>query len=197
MSVEGPSLDHLVRLLAETPRIFLEEPKIRNRGTLDLSAVTTDLLLAISSDLPSLKEASGFQPKKAAERNQARLVLICCWLLYDDWFHGRSVLRNPIVRLFSGGLTQLAGIVDAERFVTDPERREELARLVLTQLQLRPAGESDNQAADRLKSLDSVAREQVVRESHARAEAERARKLRAEMESKRAREAAAKANREW
>ncbi|MBF0255911.1 MAG: hypothetical protein HQL47_05495 [Gammaproteobacteria bacterium] len=197
MSREGPSLEHLLRRLTETPSLFLDEPLIRKRGKVDLAAVASDLLLAIGGTLPTLKEANAFQPAKLAERNPARLLLIACWLLHDDWFVQRAELLGPIKTLLAEGLHELGNLIDAELFVTDPERREELVRLVLDALQLRPAGESPNQAADRLKSLDSLERERVIRASRARAEAERARKLRAEMEAREAREAAAKANREW
>jgi len=196
MKSEGPPLDSLTRRLAETPGIFLAEPIIRKRGKVDLAAVTSDLLLVIGGELQSPRQAKRFSPANIAQRNQARLALICCWLLYEDWFHQRTPLVEPIILLLSEGLSGLAGIVDAERFVADPERREELVRLVLRHLSLRPAGETANQAADRLKSLDSLERERIIREARAREEEERARKLRAEMKKKRAREAAAKANRE-
>ncbi len=197
MNAEGPLLDGLTRRLAETPSIFLAEPIIRNRGKVELAAVVTDLLAAIGRELITPRHANRFRPAKVAGRNQARIVSICCWLLYDDWFHNRRSLVEPIKELLGEGLSELAAIIDAERFVIDPERREELVRLVLDRLRLRPSGETVHQAADRLKSLDSVERARLIRETRAREEAERARKLRKEMEATRAREAAAKANREW
>jgi len=198
MKAEGPVLDTLTRRLAETPKVFLGEPIIRNRGEVDLAAVVTDLLLVVGGRLQSEADAKDFRPSTKAQRNEARLDLIVCWLLYDGWFHGRAELSAGIRRLLKTGLTALAALIDAERFVTDPDRREELVRLVLSLLQLRPAGESLNQAGDRLKSLDSVERDRVIREARTRKEEqERARKLREAMAQERAREAAAKANREW
>ena len=196
MKTEGPLLDSLTRRLAETPKVFLAEPMIRQRGEVDLAAVTSDLLIVIQGEVQSQQAANRFRPANHNERNLARLVLICCWLLYDDWFQGQGQLAGPIVTLLTEGLKEHAALIDAEHFIADPERREELVRLVLSHLQLRPAGENPHQAADRLKSLDSVERDRIIRAARAREEEERARRLRKEMEEKRAREAAAKANRE-
>jgi len=102
-----------------------------------------------------------------------------------------------MAELLREALEPLAALIDAERFVADPERREELVRLLLSRLDLRPAGESEYQAADRLKSLDSVERDRLIRDAKAREEREKAKRLRQKMASRQAREAAAKANREW
>jgi hypothetical protein len=85
-------------------------------------------------------------------------------------------------------------VVDAERFVTDPERREELVRHCLAKLALRPRGETDEQANDRRTSLDSVERRRIIEAT--RAAEERAREVREALVRKAAEEAAAKATRE-
>ena len=69
--------------------------------------------------------------------------------------------------LGSERLRQLARLVKAELFVSDPDRREELARFVLASLDLRPAGETVEQASDRLTTLDSVERDRVLRRTAA------------------------------
>jgi hypothetical protein len=197
VQTEGPQLDTLTRRLAETPRPFLAEPRIRGRGEVELPAVVADLLLAVGSELPEVAAARSYRPETKGQRNRARLTLIACWVLYDDWFHDQPDLASPMAELLQEALDPLAALIDAERFVADPERREELVRLLLHRLQLRPAGESQPQAADRLKSLDSVERDRLIRESKVREERAKAKRLREEMASRRAREAAAKANREW
>lgn len=193
----GPLLDGLTRRLAETPAVFLAEPRIGRRGNLELPALVTDLLLAIGGELLTAAQAGEYAPRAKGERNHARLRSICCWLLHAEDFRGQRELVAPIQALLQSGLAELAGLIAAERFVSDPERREELARRVLAGLDLRPAGESAHQAADRLGALDSVEREQVLRATRARKEAQRARQLKKQMAERAAREAAAKANREW
>ena len=76
----------------------------------------------------------------------------------------------------------------------DPDRREELARLCLKDLGLRPAGESLAQAQDRLNTLSSVERQRVI--GAARQAEERTRAIRAEMARKARAEADSKAMRE-
>jgi uncharacterized metal-binding protein len=85
-------------------------------------------------------------------------------------------------------------LVRAELFVRDADRREELARLVFRCTGVVPAGETAEQAADRLSTLDSATRTRV--EAEARAAEERAREVREALKRKRAEEAAARASRE-
>jgi hypothetical protein len=81
-------------------------------------------------------------------------------------------------------------VVSAELFVSDGDRREELARALLDALGLLPAGETAPQAADRLRALSSVGRARVI--GATRAQQQRARELREKMASEQARQAAAR-----
>jgi hypothetical protein len=92
--------------------------------------------------------------------------------------------------LASQELFTLSLLVDPLKFVHDPDRREELARLTLRALSLLPAGETVSRAADRLSTVDSVKRHEVLQA--AKAAEERAAAVRKAMEEERAREAAAR-----
>ena len=72
--------------------------------------------------------------------------------------------------------------MDPLKFVTDPDRREELARVTLRALSLTPAGETAAQAADRLSTVDSVRRHEVL--LAAKAAEERAAAVRKAMEER-------------
>jgi hypothetical protein len=133
-------------------------------------------------------------PKLKDERNHLQLVLIASWLLHDIWFRSRGRFAGAAYELLSTGLKEVAALVDSQKFVSDPDRREELARLCLKGLGLRPAGESVAQAQDRLTTLDSAERVRVVKA--AREAEERARLIREEMARKAAEEAAANYGRE-
>jgi hypothetical protein len=88
------------------------------------------------------------------------------------------------------GTEDPAALVNARQWVTDPDRREELARLCLNALGLRPAGESRAEARDRLNTVSSVERRRVL---HATRAAElRAAEIREAMRKKAAEEAAAR-----
>jgi hypothetical protein len=121
-------------------------------------------------------------------------VLVACWLLHDPWFRAQRNLGQPAVDFLTGGLSPVAKLTQAPQFVSDADRREELARLALHHLGLRPAGETEAQAADRLSTLDTVERERVQRA--ARQAEERARAIREAMAKKAAEEAAAQYSRE-
>ena len=193
MSDEGPELAALVRRLAETPAEFLDEPRIGTTGRVSVAAVVFDLIHDLGGTgrphvhLPFLSE-------DPSDRNAMRITLIACWLLHDPWFRANRELGWRAHAFLIEEPPLLANVVEAERFVSDPERREELVRHCLARLDLRPRGETDEQAEDRRVALDSVERRQVIEAT--RAAEERARRVREQIRRKAAEEAAAKAARE-
>lgn len=220
MTAEGPPLETLTRRLADCPPEFLAEPRTGARGVVNVAAVVSDLLVALGGAPLTKEQAEPFQRSSSqALRSRLRLILITCWLLDDPWFRaqggqrelGGSDSSRPLdsvqgmepeaslaertLALLRDRLDAVARVVSAEKFVSDPDRREELARLALDALALRPAGESDAQAADRLTTLSSTERHTVVQA--ARAAEERARAVRAAIAARKAAaEADAKAIRE-
>ncbi|MGH7294631.1 MAG: hypothetical protein ACRELB_06855 [Polyangiaceae bacterium] len=190
---EGPDLASLTHRLAECPPEFLEEPRIGAAGTVVVAAVVFDLL----QDLGGTGQADvalPFSSDDPSDRNAMRIVLVSCWLLRDDWFRAHKNLGARALAFLAEEPQVLATVVDVGRFVTDPDRREELARHALARLGLRPRGETEEQAADRRTALDSGERRRVIEAT--RAAEERARKVREELAKKAAEEAAAKATRE-
>jgi hypothetical protein len=97
-------------------------------------------------------------------------------------------------RLLAVGLNGLAEATPAGLFVADPDRREELVRVCLRELGLRPAGETVAQAKDRLTTLNAAERTRVVKA--ARKAEQRAADIREAMRRKAEEEANAKATRE-
>jgi hypothetical protein len=194
---EGPLLETLTRRLAECPGEFLEEPFRSGEGVIHVDAVVFDLLHDLTGGQWREEEAEPLQIKYRPDvnANYLKLVQIAVWLLHDHWFMAHPELASAICPLLtSDAFKQLARTVSAAEFVNDPDRREELARLCLNLLDLRPAGESKAEAKDRLTSLDSVERTRVMRE--ARKAEKRAAKIRREMARKAREEAAAKVTRE-
>lgn len=199
MRQEGPALEALTRRLAECPPEFLMEPLFEGRGVVRVDAVVGDLLRGLGGAPAAAPPAQ--TGDVARRRNRLRLILVAAWLLHDESFLARGGLAGPAEELLASGLDPLAELVNAERFVQDPDRREELSRLVLRALGLRPAGESQAQAQDRLSALDSVETRRVtadLRERRKKEEAERRRaeEVRRAMEKKASEQAAAKVSRE-
>ncbi|MEW5723116.1 MAG: hypothetical protein AB1896_08420 [Thermodesulfobacteriota bacterium] len=190
MKKQGPLLERLTHRLAECPGEFLDKPRIGQEGKIFVDAVVSDLLLDLGGFTLGDEDAGALAGGGRNRFSALRLVLVASWLFYDEWFRQARAYAAPVREFLQTGLGGLADLVAADLFVTDPDRREELARLCLAALDLRPEGETEAQAADRLKTLGSVERAKVVAATR-RAE-EAARKLRREIEKERAREAAAK-----
>jgi hypothetical protein len=188
-------LESLTRRLAECPVEILAEPRIGSTGQVRVEAVVGDLLHDLGGPPLTPAQASAFQPREARKsRNWLSLVLVAAWLLHEPWFQEQRRFAGLAGAFLAGGLTQLAGLAQAPKFVLDPDRREELARLCLKGLHLRPAGETIEQAADRLSTI-STAERQAVMQAASLAE-ERARAVREAMAKKAADEAAAQYSRE-
>ena len=195
MNQEGPLLETLTRRLAECPAEFLAEPLVGTLGTVHVAAVASDLMRDLGGAPLTPKQAAAFQSKDVVrDLNRLRLVLVSCWLLHDPWFRERKQFAAQAYQFLSEDLQTLAGFTQAPRFVSDPDRREELARSCLQSLGLRPAGESVAQAQDRLTTLSTPERQRVI--LAARQAEERARQIREAMAREAARQAEMKTMRE-
>ena len=198
MAEEGPALEALTRRLAQCPAEFLAEPRIGARGQAHVAAVVADLLCDLGGPLLTPNQAEVFQPRSGpaagAQRNWLSLVLVAAWLFDAPWFQDRHRFGPAAADFLTNDLNELASLNPAAKFVSDPDRREELARLGLSRLGLRPAGESPAQAADRLATISTTERQRVL--AAARMAEERARAIREAMAKKAAEEAAAQYSRE-
>jgi len=194
-TLPGPQLESLTRRLAECPAEFLDEPRLGNKGRIITAAVVNDLILALGGQPLTRAQIKDFEPREdRTARNRLRLILITCWLLHDPWFRQQPALAPAALKLLGDSLTEPASLTPASQFITDPDRREELARLCLKALNLRPAGETESQAQDRLTTLNSAERQRVIQA--ARAAEERAQQIREALAKQAAEEAADKAGRE-
>lgn len=190
---DGPHIEALVRRLAATPAEFLAEPRLTRGGDVCVDAVVHDVLADLGHQADPARLVV-FANREPTARNWLRLVLIGAWLAHDPWFRARADLGPAIERWLTENLAEHAGLVDAGLFVSDTERREEFARWLLHCVGVVPAGESPHQAADRLRSVDSVERARVL--DLTRAQRARAEELRRALQEERAREAAARYSRE-
>lgn len=193
MKTEGPPLEQLTRRLTDTPPEFLEEPRIGNNGRVNVVAVVNDLLRMMGAAQLTAPQTALLQPADPkADHNRLAITLITAWLLADPDL--RRSQNAAAIDLLTSGAKELAAFVPSTKFVTDPDRREELARFSLAQLGLRPAGESEAQAQDRLTTISASERARVVKA--AQAAEERARQIREALAKKRAEEGADKWSRE-
>lgn len=194
MERPGPPLETLLRRIADTPPDFLDEPRIGSAGLVHVPAVVNDLLASVSQRAaPAALER--FRGKDAAaDRNRLLLTLVMCWLLADEGFQAAGLPQPELLLVLDDTARELAAHAGAHKYIQDPDRREELVRVVLARLGLRPAGETPEQAADRLSALSASERQRLLDASRA-AEA-RARAIREALVRKQAEASADKWTRE-
>jgi hypothetical protein len=191
---EGPPLQTLIRRVAETPPEFLASVRIGNSGEVHVPAVVNDLFRMRGVEIPvqSLAAFAGRDAK--ADRNPLSITLLMCWLLADESLRSLHIDTDALLALLRDAARELAAYGTATKFVQDADRREELARLSLSRLGMRPAGETVAQAEDRLMSLSSAEHARVLRAS--RDAEKRAQEIRAALARKAAEESADKYTRE-
>ena len=194
MEREGPFLEALIRRIAETPEEFLAEPRIGSTGQVHTAAVVGDLLRLHGHDTKAGELGAFIGTDSRADRNRLAVTLVISWLLADDWFVRVRPPVAEVTKLLGAEAADVAKFVPAAKLVTDPDRREELARFALARLGMRPAGETIAQAKDRLTTLSSAERARVLRA--ARSAEERARTIREALVRKAAQESADKFTRE-
>ena len=193
----GPHLEILTHRLVDTPVEFLAEPRIAgvaNAQAVAVAALVNDIVLLHGARAPaaSLQGFIGAQVK--ADRNRLALAMILCWLLADDWFIGQQLPQPALLQVLGEAARELAASTPAHQFTQDPERREELARIVLARLGFRPRDESVAQSTDRLSAISGTERRRLLEAS--RLAEQRAREIREALAKKAAEESADKWSRE-
>ena len=193
----GPHLETLTHRLADTPAEFLREPRIagvHNPQAVAVAALVNDILLLHGARAPaaSLQGFHGAQVK--ADRNRLALAMILCWLLADDWFVMQQLAQQDLLQVLGEAARELAAASPAHQDTQDPERRAELARIVLARLGFRPHEESVAQATDRLSAISGTERRRLLEAS--RVAEQRAREIREALAKKAAQESADKWSRE-
>jgi hypothetical protein len=186
-------LQDLNRRIVETPEDFLRSPRNANSGDLVIEALVYDLL-AMHGAAAGDVDINAFR-FTAADHNVAGITAVMCWLMADPAFiAARQSTIKALAELLRSVPAELSAHCTAKTLVADADRREELARLTLARLGLRPAGESKAQAQDRLSTISSAERIRVIAAS--RAAEQRAREVREALARKAAEESADKWGRE-
>lgn len=189
----GPSITALTGRLTMTPPSLLSAPTAPDGA--DTAAIVIDTLLDLGAPLPepgAIKTLTAPQGKN--QPNHFILIHIACFLLHDPWFLSHPPEGERVTAFLFENLRSLAAVAPAERFVTEPEGREELARRCLAVLGLLPEGENAAQADDRLRAVDSVERRRVIEKTQGARK--RAEEIREAIARREAEEAASKMSRE-
>lgn len=195
MTHEGPPLAELLRHLRDAPPSIQRAPKSGSVMGVDTYALVCD---ALAGPEISPLDYADVAKRLAAQRdtlgaNALGLVQAAVWILaHPSLTPADAAARESRARLLLDGFGEMVRCVKAAEVFRDDERAEELVRRVLLELGLRPAGELEQVAADRLAAIDSVERAKVLADTRRTRE----RKVLEEIKRKEAEAAAAKASRE-
>ena len=199
------SVDALCVRLREVPESFL--PPENSKLTPMMKAFVSDTLLHISGQLPeaaskALTTVWHMARTSVAQTQCEQHDLLAVWLFNDTHFKrldgSVSSIQSSFLKLIEQRIKPLSRLVEVMSVVEDGDRREEFVRLCLSAMSLSIEGESEGQSVDRLQTLDSVARHQLIQAAQKqRKEAERQRRIEEEARRKKQQEQAARYNREW
>jgi hypothetical protein len=190
---QNPLLEALLQRLVGTPQEFQDEPVISSRGKVHVAALVHDLYF-LHGATPSIEVLDQFVSNASQDRNRLQMVAIMAWLLSDAWFVQKKLIGVQLGVLLLDVTNGLASQTTAQFFIQDADRREELVRLCLSRLGLRPRGETAEQSADRLSRISGIERQRLLAAS--RQAEERARAIREALVRKAAEESADKWGRE-
>jgi hypothetical protein len=193
---DTPPLAEWLRWVAEMPSAFHSLPEEFEGGSVQVRAVVSDLFETLFGTPADLAIVSACTPSDLGKRelNRLRWILAACHVLWHPHLRANAGNKAVIERLLVQELAGLAAVVPIDSLLREEERREELVRRVLRAADRDIPGESEQEAEDRFRQLDSVERYRVVA---AAAERERrAREVREAMARKAVEEAAAKVSRE-
>ncbi|HAE38143.1 MAG TPA: hypothetical protein DCG57_05820 [Candidatus Riflebacteria bacterium] len=179
-----PTISEMIHHIKRCPPEFLAPPLLRGRGEINTEALVNDIFRVLSGK-PAAPKKIELSPERRSPA-ELSLIQICCWALSHPFF--RQIDSGWLNDLFWSQLTGIAALVKTELWVTDEERAEELARMILKCCGYVPAGETPEEALDRFDSVNTVKRMKVIEET--RAANERAQAIRRQMAEQRAREAA-------
>ncbi len=193
MKHEGPAIETLLRKLEDTPPDFLENPAGSEGQYRRYAALISDLFLKTGTVLNAEILTRYAAANTPAQRNTLLLRSLTCWLLSAEEFAAALSLAT-LERILNETVPQLAAEYPAEKYAADAERREEFARLLLADCELRPRGETRAQSEDRLQSLSSAAKRSIIKAS--RESEKRAREIREALARKAAQDAADKYTRD-
>lgn len=196
MQNEGPSLASLMHRMGECPPEFFDATMPEERGRETTIAILRDVFFEFTPWNPYAPENPWVRhlrrsPPTENEQRFRGLLAAVAWLLHDDWFRAHPETAAKAWDWFqSDSFRQLSELVRPNSFLSDMDRREELVRLCLAAMHLRPQGESIDQAMDRRTTLDTVERSRVM--SATIAAERRAREIREAMAAKAAQESASR-----
>lgn len=186
-SIEGPDINTLHHRLTEYPKEWMtpQPPSY-------FYALMHDAVFALSESVQVSSLARFNRPFAQCEWYQASLLV--AYFLMDSGFKSFQYESDFLIDAIENTAKELSQAGSNTLYIQDVDRREEFIRVVLSAIKLRPAGETVNQAEDRLQAVSSLERVKVLKA--AKVAEQRAHDLRIALAKQKAKEAADKMTRE-
>jgi len=175
--------------LAELLRWVAEMPAPFRNG--DVAAIVGDVYEGLTQSPPTPELLGAIE---VAGPEQLGWCARACHVLWHPQLRDAKPATARLDRFFVEELAELASASPPDEVDRVPERAEELVRRGLRAVGVRPAGETEAQAEDRLRQVDSVERRRVLAEAEGRER--RARESKEALAQKAAEEAVPKVGRE-
>ncbi|MEN2399170.1 hypothetical protein GKZ90_0005245 [Flavobacterium sp. MC2016-06] len=179
----------LITHLRKCPDTFLKPSSFTSSEGINSIALICDTYRTVSSKFLN-KEFNIPTPDilKPIKDNHWEAIHISTWLLSHPNFINKPSIEDKLRDFWFIELGNASRYVKFKEWISDDERAEEMVRLLLYCCEIVPNGESTNEAADKLSSISSVNRHEVLKNSY---EAhERIMRIKREMAEQKAREAA-------
>lgn len=178
----------LVTHLRKCPDIFLRSSVYFSPEGLNSIALICDTYRTVSGNFLKTEFNIPTDRLKYISESHWHAIHISTWLLQHEDFIDNPSIENKLNDFWFEELLHASAYVKFNEWISDDERAEEMIRLLLYSCEIIPYGENTNEAADKLSSISSADRQQVLKKSY---EAhERIMAIKREMEEKKAREAA-------
>ncbi|MEO8773502.1 MAG: hypothetical protein ABI371_04140 [Gelidibacter sp.] len=179
----------LVTHLRKCPDAYLKPSNLTHPDGLDSVALICDTYRVINLNFLQKEFKLPYaNPLKWKKDNEWRAIHMSAWLLSHKVFLNISKPDEKLFMFWFKDLSDASDYVEADQWINDEERAEEMVRLLLNRCEIIPYGESHEEAADKLSSVSSAERHKVLTQSY---EAhERIMQIKREMAEKKAREAA-------
>ncbi len=181
---------HYIKRLSDFPRSLV------HLETLNPEALWNDALIYQTKNIRIHKEFSEIPwTKIKSDPDLLGLHSVLCYFFHEPSWHGVPFQVKDLIHFLTDRLPKLSESVKPyTEWTSDGERAEELVRILMFYLKLIPEGETEKYFNDRLKSIDTLERIQILEES--KKSQERAQEILRKIRQAEEEEAASKYNRE-
>lgn len=157
----------LITHLRKCTDVFLTPTNFSKVYGLNSIALLCDTYRIVSNDFlqNDFKLPSNFQLAKIDD-NHWGAIHISSWLLHHPSFKNVPTVATKLHYFWFEALLETSLYVKFKEWISDEERAEEMVRLLLNCCDILPAGESKEEAIDKLAALDSSERQVVLRQSY-------------------------------